>query len=585
MASRDQLESALVAAHNAGNEDDARTLATALATMPKPTVPDQASPVVKEPTEDKSIFRQIGESFSRATPFTQGGSEASLQTAVPQNSAEAKGVQDASQGAMAAAARYGLPLAGSAGGVPGAAAAGGGEGLAQLIEGGKISDPGAVGQASVLGAVPFSKAKGILGAADNALRMGAGSAAATQARSLINEGAPATAADTGKGALLASAIPVAAPLAGRVAGKVLNTVLPDAEGAALAAERDAPRMATFKAAQEAGYVVPPSAVNDSGINKRLESVAGKAAVGQQAAGLNQKLTNELAKSDLPGFTEEALTPDALDSYRSKVAEPYRQIEQMAETAKSDLANLKKEKLTGTDAHELAIQTADPETAAKMKSLSTQAAADVDALKKARNVAKTNYDFSYRTGNPEALEKARAADQHASDLEDKIEKAAEDMGNPKLADDLRASRRLIAKSYSIEQSLNPATGDVSAPMLGRLVKQGKPLDGNLKIIGDFALAFPSYAREGAKIPTPGVSKIEAASMLLGGVSGVSATHSPYGALVGAAPLVSGPVRSMVLSKPYQNAFAKITPKVEGLTVPTDTVVREAELAEAKKRDAK
>lgn len=278
--------------------------------------------------------------------------------------------------------------------------------------------------------------------------------------------------------------------------------------------RNAVRDATLKEGQDSGYVVPPSATGQGGVlgwlNRRLESISGKAAVGQEAAVRNQQKTNDLARKavDLPEDT--AISVQALEGQREKFAAPYREV------AKLDPA----------------------------------AAKALDDLKQARFDANANYRFYESIPNPETLAKAKEFQAKADALEKFIQGIAQSAGKPDLVQELRDARQKIAKTYDVERALNVATGDVSARTLGSMVDKGKPLSGGLGTAGKFQQAFPSYMREGENVPTPGVSKSEAIVSALMGLGGYQAL-GPYGAALAALPFASGPARSLVLSKPYQS----------------------------------
>lgn len=282
------------------------------------------------------------------------------------------------------------------------------------------------------------------------------------------------------------------------------------------ASRNAVRDQTLKSGQEAGYVVPPSSVNPSWINKRLESVAGKAAVGQEASLRNQQVTDSLARRSAGLGGDEALSETALSGARKAAAEPYRQV----------------------------------------ASTSPQAATDLEAWKTANHEAKLQWNFYNRTGNPDAYKAAQAAQLQASSALQSIEKQAGN--NPELVQALKDSRVQIAKVHNVENAVNTGTGSVDASVIGRSLDRGTPLTGDLKTIGQFQQAFPQYTREGSRIPTPGVGKTEAlSSALLAGT-----VHPAAGVL----PFVSGPTRSMLLSKPYQKMMAKPIYKASMLTGP-------------------
>lgn len=66
------------------------------------------------------------------------------------------------------------------------------------------------------------------------------------------------------------------------------------------------------------------------------------------------------------------------------------------------------------------------------------------------------------------------------------KAAELLSN------FRNSRQLIAKTYSVGNALNPATGNVSAVKLAQQLSKGKPLSNELRTAAEFGQAFPKAA---------------------------------------------------------------------------------------------
>lgn len=141
------------------------------------------------------------------------------------------GLQPQNQQASAPLARYGLPLLGTPLGPAGTAPlSGAGEALAQMIEGGKVNDPGAVAKATALGAVP---GRGLMGAfkGGGALAQGAKTAATfagaealgETARRTINERRPTTYDDLGEAAralLAPSAIGFGAGALAGVAGRL-----------------------------------------------------------------------------------------------------------------------------------------------------------------------------------------------------------------------------------------------------------------------------------------------------------------------------------------------------------------------------
>lgn len=287
----------------------------------------------------------------------------------------------------------------------------------------------------------------------------------------------------------------------------------EAEQAALKSQ-NAIRDATLRDAHAAGYVVPPSAVGGSTVGNILESISGKAAIGQESALRNQEVTNRLARKALGVADDTPISEGMLKALRKTAAQPYR-----------DVAGLSK-----------------------------QAEMNLEALKNARFEANAYQKHYAVSADPKSLAESRRLAQQADMLEQSLEQQATQAGRPELVKALRDARKQIAKTYEVERALNVGTGDVSAKALGRALDKGKPLSDELAVAGRFAEAFPSYAREGAAIPTPNVSKSAAiVSLLLSG--GGSAAAGPAGIAAGALPFVAPPLaQKALLSRPVQDAIA-------------------------------
>lgn len=279
-------------------------------------------------------------------------------------------------------------------------------------------------------------------------------------------------------------------------------------GAALKASQNAVRDQTLKAGQEAGYVLPPSAVSNGFIAKRLESVGGKAAVGQEAALRNQPVTDTLARQAAGLRPEQEISRTNLRQSRYDQAAPYREI----------------------------------------AGLSPQAAADLEALQLARHDSRMAWKEYNRQGVRTAYNDATAADARAKALEKALEGHAQTAGRPDLVKSYIEARKGIAQNRQVQDATNVGTGSVDASVLGRALDSGAPLSGNLETIARFQQAYKPYMREASTIPTPGVSKTEALSSALMAGAGQAAT--PGGWLAGGLPLLSGPARSMLLSGPVQ-----------------------------------
>lgn len=268
--------------------------------------------------------------------------------------------------------------------------------------------------------------------------------------------------------------------------------------------------ATLATARKEGYVVPPSEVNPSSLNNRLESFAGKAAIKQEAGLRNQAITTQIAKRELG--TTENITPAHLDELRNRASAPY----------------------------------------AEVANISPLAANALEELRRSRNQSKMQWQYYERSANPDAHSAAKAADARSQMLERVIEKAAVKAGKPDLISRLREARQYIAKTYDIERGLNLGDASVSAPDLRRAQDRGVPLSGGLKTIADFA-SGPGrrFVSEGSGIPPPGVSGGEPYAMAGMGALG-SHLAGPAGWAAAGIPLLRGPTRNLLLSNAYQNS---------------------------------
>lgn len=401
--------------------------------------------------------------------------------------------------------------------------------------------------AGTAGAIPGgSLAKtGIRGFVKEALKAAAGNVAAKTVETEVDQGQLPTMGQAGLaggagvlGVGGAKLVDTGARAAGALAKKIQNSV----------------RDQTLAEGRIYGYVIPPSKVNPSFLNTALESLAGKAATAQETAARNQELTNALAMKAVGLPANAPITEAALEKVRLASAAPYREIANFSEKAAADLAALRKAKLNTADPHELNILMNDPEIVKEMSPLVTKAKADIEALKQARADASAAFRWTRTNPDPSILKAARDAVELANKLEQQIEDAAQEIGRPGLVDELRAARTRIAKSYEVERALNLGDADVSAPVLGRSLDKGAPLTGELKTIAKFQQAFPQSMREGASVPTAGVSKLKAMAAIGTGAVGANQLGAS-GALLGLLPFADTPVRKLLLSKPYQQAMGR------------------------------
>jgi hypothetical protein len=271
---------------------------------------------------------------------------------------------------------------------------------------------------------------------------------------------------------------------------------------------------TLRRGREAGFVVPPSAVNPTGTNRILESIGGKADVGQEAVHRNTSALDAIGRRSAGISENEPLSREALRAARQRMAEPYREI----------------------------------------AALSPQAAADLEALKAARFESKLQWRGYNQSGNPELHHAASAADAEVNRLANSIEQAASGAGRQDLVQALTQARQNIARNRQVQEAVNVGSGHLDPAVLGRALDRGAPLTGELETVGRMQQAFPQFLKDASGKQAAGTSALHAWIAATGaGVGGHLA--GPAGAVAGASlPYVAPPVaRSIALSGPYQRAM--------------------------------
>ncbi|MBN9430698.1 MAG: hypothetical protein J0H09_29755 [Burkholderiales bacterium] len=464
-------------------------------------------------------------------------------------------------------ARYGLEGAGNVVGI-------GSEPIRSLLSMGGLQTPSAAatfsgiadrlglpspetGQERVVGDVArtMASAGGTLGAANLAARGGAG--LMQQAGQILGQqplqqvvGAAGAGAGAG-GAREAGAGPLGQLGAAAAGGLLAPTALaaPGAVSAARTAARaaNAPRDAAAAAARRAGYVLPPTTTNPSMANRLLEGFAGKITTAQRAAQTNQRVTNNLIRKDLGLAADTPITAETLEGVRRSAGSIYNQVK-MAGALQADdayrdaLLTLKQENAAlARDFPELASQQLDDLLTALAGKQSFSANAAVEAIRRLRDQASA----AFRNDSPDGQAMGRAVRGAAHVIEDLLERNLAAQGKASLLERFRSARELIAKTHTIENALGNVMGDVSAPKLGTMLQQGKPLTGGIRQAAQAGANFPK-ATQVIKDSVPGISPLDYWATGASGVGGAM-IGSP---LLAAVPMMRPLVREGILSAPYQ-----------------------------------
>lgn len=310
--------------------------------------------------------------------------------------------------------------------------------------------------------------------------------------------------EAGTGAMIGAAVPMLGP------------VLAGARKMVRGAEQTPQMRAAIESARAAGYVIPPSQARDSAINKTLEGISGKASVSQAASMKNQAITNRLANETLGIAPDVQLGPEVLDAVRKEAGKAYEAVAGLGDFAVTGGVKLPKE---------VGVRSVlDPYT--MTPSNKVDAGELVRAWKQANADATAYYRAYGRDANPETLAKAKGAAETAKKVDEFLSTQLKNAKLDDMLDALKAARVQIAKTYSVENALNPVTGNVDAKKFASQLEKGKVLSGGIKTAGKFASQFKQAAQMPEKMgSTPGFSPLDVvlaggASAALGDVSGAA-----------------------------------------------------------------
>lgn len=299
-------------------------------------------------------------------------------------------------------------------------------------------------------------------------------------------------------------------------------------------------------ARQEGLTVPPSMANPSIPNRLLEGFAGKLSTGQAASMKNQAKLNNLVRNDLGLPKDTPLSQDVLKNLRSDAGDAYDSIKNTGTViADKDfekaLNNITlKYQGAGKDFPELAKNEAvDIVNSIKVPKFDSNSA--VDAIK----VLRGNADDAFAKGNKGT---GKAYKDAANAIEDLMGRHLQAIGAPDdLVKNYQNARTTIAKTYSVENALNPTTGNIIGSKLAKQLDKKKPLSPGMKKVAQFSQAFPTAAKE-ITSSMPGLSPLDYAT---GGLA-AAATQNP---LLLAATLSRPLARSAILSRPYQSMMTR------------------------------
>ncbi len=308
------------------------------------------------------------------------------------------------------------------------------------------------------------------------------------------------------------------------------------------ASANAAKDATRVAAQEAGYVVPPTQANPSSWNKLLESLSGKIQTAQHASARNQEVTNRLAKEALGLPVDQPITQQALKAVRDQAGQAYEAIAQGQYVTDATFKGQIRALADGQRMLAAQFPGLADDTAIKLATQLEQAAQmDGRVLVELTKSLRDKANVAFKDG---ASEVGRLYKGAAGEIEDLIERNLlyTGSGGRQALDAFQQARQQIAKSYTVEAALNGS--NVNAATLAAQLKRGKPLDGGLRSAAEFAQSFP----KAAQLPQKMGSVLPGSPLDWAVAGGLSAYNGDPNML--ALGLARPAARSILLSRPYQ-----------------------------------
>lgn len=308
---------------------------------------------------------------------------------------------------------------------------------------------------------------------------------------------------------------------------------------------------------EQGATFVPSEVNPSILNNLLEAFSSKPQTKQLTSIKNAEIGNAAARKFLGVDPDTAITLPVLNKFREDKGKFYDAL-RSNKTYYTDQQFLKSISDKLDDLNDLAPTNnvlAEINTLKGLQQLNFGSKGFVEQMKRLKKDSGSNL-ISQEPANRNLGEIQRFA---VNQMEDLAERNLTNIyKQPDVVKNFKQAREDIAKSYTLQKSLNLATGDVSLAELGQRAKRGKIVPAELQVLADAAAAFPNSFQNVARIGSaPGPNLTDLAAGTVGAVS--TGNAGALGAVFGR-PLG----RNLITSPMYQrNLLPNTTPQPPGL----------------------
>ena len=302
-------------------------------------------------------------------------------------------------------------------------------------------------------------------------------------------------------------------------------------------------------AQDAEFTAIPGKANPSIINNIVESAGGERAINAKAAIRNERRSADNIRKAF-GFDAGAdLNAETWKDFRKEASKSYETVRQSPGPVKMDTVYEDTIKNLDKHLHDVQKQFPGLGTNSYIENLRTSLLDTttpktpngiLGVISKLRNDATT----MFRSSDADTVAGAYVARKAADALEAQLDRHFEKQLTPEIMANYRKARQDIAMSHDAEAAVNPVSGEVNPQVFARLLKKGRPLSGELREIGEAALAMPSVMKDTSRMSAP--AGLHTSDLGLTGLL-VYMVHNPKAA---AAALVRPAASSLAVSKAYQ-----------------------------------
>jgi hypothetical protein len=281
-----------------------------------------------------------------------------------------------------------------------------------------------------------------------------------------------------------------------------------------AAAEETQRLAALRArGEEAGLTLPEG---------------GTPAQHAAAAVNNRPVYNSMVREELQLPENAPLTPQMLDKARATYASPAYEAIKAVPEIKLDPAYHSEIEQLDVDGIKAKYQPPSGDTMSGARAVE---------LSKNLRFRANQYDRQATiSGSPEASDLAEVHRDAAQAVEDAVQRHLENNGQGSLADDWDSARIYTAKTYSVQNALDGA-GNVKVPALKSQLLKGRPLSGNLEVLGNLGAQYPkAFALTQESAPRVSFAREAAAKLTemaaTGGGALLGSGLGPVGAATGA-----------------------------------------------------